>query len=136
MKTRKVDGVVIDMRGNGGGYLGDAVAMNGALIDRGPVVQIEDAKGRREVLSDDEPGTSYDGPVVLLADRFSASATAIVAGTLQDYGRAVVVSAAGAPLDPFDAGSGAVMDASLRWRGDSAEESCAEGDSNPHGVTH
>ncbi len=91
MKTRKVEGVVIDMRGNGGGYLGDAVELTGALIDRGPVVQIEDAKGRREVLSDDEAGTAYDGPVVLLVDRFSASATEIVAGALQDYRRAVVV---------------------------------------------
>ncbi|MBZ0232023.1 MAG: carboxy terminal-processing peptidase, partial [Deltaproteobacteria bacterium] len=91
LKARKVEGVVIDMRGNGGGYLGDAVAMAGALIDRGPVVQIEDARGRREVLSDDEPGTAYDGPVVLLVDRFSASAAEIVAGALQDYRRAVVV---------------------------------------------
>jgi carboxyl-terminal processing protease len=91
MKARKVAGVVIDIRGNGGGYLGDAVEMTGLLVDKGPVVQIQDSAGRREVLDDDEKGTEFDGPVVVLVDRFSASASEIVAAALQDYGRAVIV---------------------------------------------
>jgi carboxyl-terminal processing protease len=91
MKTRKVAGVVLDIRSNGGGLLGDAIEMTGALIDRGPVVQVQDNRGRREVLSDDQRGTDYDGPVVVLVDRFSASASEIVAGALQDYHRAIIV---------------------------------------------
>ena len=91
MKKNKVSGVVIDMRSNGGGYLNDAVDMTGALIDQGPVVQIQDSRGQKEVLADDNRGTQYDGPVVVLVDRFSASASEIVAGALQDYNRAVIV---------------------------------------------
>jgi carboxyl-terminal processing protease len=91
MKARKVAGVVLDIRGNGGGLLGDAIEMTGALIDRGPVVQVQDNRGRREVLSDDQRGTDFDGPVVVLVDRFSASASEIVAGALQDYHRAIIV---------------------------------------------
>ncbi len=94
MKARKVAGVVIDIRSNGGGYLGAAVEITGLLVDRGPVVQVQDSDGRREVLDDRERGTSFDGPVVVLVDRFSASASEIVAGALQDYARAVVVGTA------------------------------------------
>jgi carboxyl-terminal processing protease len=91
LKARKVAGVVIDMRGNGGGLLGDAIEMTGHLIDQGPVVQVQDSRGQREVLADDQPGTEFDGKVVVLVDRFSASASEIVAGALQDYARAIVV---------------------------------------------
>jgi carboxyl-terminal processing protease len=91
MKALKVAGVVLDIRGNGGGLLGEAVTMTGALIDRGPVVQVQDSRGNRETYSDDERGTDYDGPVVVLVDRFSASASEILAGALQDYHRAVIV---------------------------------------------
>jgi carboxyl-terminal processing protease len=91
MRKAKVAGVVIDIRSNGGGYLNDAVDMTGSLIDEGPVVQIQDSRGQKEVLADDDRGTDYDGPVVVLVDRFSASASEIVAGALQDYGRAVIV---------------------------------------------
>ncbi|HEX3757090.1 MAG TPA: carboxy terminal-processing peptidase [Kofleriaceae bacterium] len=91
MKALKVGGVVLDIRGNGGGLLGEAVTMTGALIDRGPVVQVQDNRGNRETYSDDQPGTDYDGPVVVLVDRFSASASEILAGALQDYHRAVIV---------------------------------------------
>jgi carboxyl-terminal processing protease len=91
MKALKVAGVVLDIRGNGGGLLGEAVTMTGALIDRGPVVQVQDSRGNRETYSDDQPGTDYDGPVVVLVDRFSASASEILAGALQDYHRAVIV---------------------------------------------
>jgi carboxyl-terminal processing protease len=91
MKKARVPGVVIDLRSNGGGILGDAIEMTGALIDRGPVVQVQDNDGARETLSDDRKGIAYDGHVVLLVDKFSASASEIVAGALQDYGRAVIV---------------------------------------------
>ncbi len=94
LKGRKVGGVIIDIRSNGGGFLNDAVEMTGLLVDRGPVVQVQDSADRREVLADDEPGTEYDGQVVVLVDRFSASASEIVAGALQDYQRAVVVGTA------------------------------------------
>jgi carboxyl-terminal processing protease len=91
MKALKVAGVVLDIRGNGGGLLGEAVTMTGALIDRGPVVQVQDSRGNRETYSDDDKGTDYDGPVIVLVDRFSASASEILAGALQDYHRAVIV---------------------------------------------
>jgi carboxyl-terminal processing protease len=91
MKERKVAGVVIDIRSNGGGFLGAAVEITGLLVDRGPVVQVRDSDGRRDVLSDRDRGVVFDGPVVVLVDRFSASASEIVAGALQDYHRAVVV---------------------------------------------
>ncbi|MBA3395530.1 MAG: carboxy terminal-processing peptidase [Deltaproteobacteria bacterium] len=91
MKTRKVTGVILDLRSNGGGLLGDAVEMTGHLIDRGPVVQVQDSRNQREVLGDDQRGLEYDGPMVVMVDRFSASASEIVAGALQDYNRAVVV---------------------------------------------
>jgi len=91
LKARKVAGVVIDLRGNGGGFLGDAVEMTGELIDEGPVVQVQDNRGQRDVLADEKPGTEFDGKVVVLVDRFSASASEIVAGALQDYARALIV---------------------------------------------
>jgi carboxyl-terminal processing protease len=91
MRKAKVAGVILDIRSNGGGYLNDAVDMTGAVIDEGPVVQIQDSRGQKEVLSDDDRGTDYDGPMIVLVDRFSASASEILAGALQDYGRAVIV---------------------------------------------
>lgn len=91
MKARKVSGVILDLRSNGGGILGDAVEMTGDLVDRGPVVQVQDSRKQREIHTDDKKGFEFDGPVVVMIDRFSASASEIVAGALQDYGRAVVV---------------------------------------------
>jgi carboxyl-terminal processing protease len=91
MKALKVGGVILDIRGNGGGLLGEAVTMTGTLIDRGPVVQVQDSRGNRETYTDDQPGTDYDGPVIVLVDRFSASASEILAGALQDYHRAIIV---------------------------------------------
>jgi carboxyl-terminal processing protease len=91
MRAKKVAGVVLDIRSNGGGLLGDAIDMTGALIDRGPVVQVQDNRGHRETLSDDQRGTDFDGPIAVLVDRFSASASEIVAGALQDYHRAIIV---------------------------------------------
>ncbi len=91
MRARKVAGVVLDIRGNGGGLLGDAIELTGDLIDTGPVVQVQDSRGRRETLSDDKKGTTYDGPMIVMVDEFSASASEIVAGALQDYSRALIV---------------------------------------------
>jgi carboxyl-terminal processing protease len=91
LRAKRVAGVILDVRGNGGGLLGDAIELSGAFIDKGPIVQVQDSRGRREVLQDEEPGIEYDGPVIVLVDRFSASASEILAGALQDYRRAVVV---------------------------------------------
>lgn len=91
MKNRKAKGVIIDIRSNGGGYLGDAIEMGGELVDKGPMVQVQDSKGRKQVLTDDTPGTNYDGPVIVMVDKFSASASEILAAAMQDYGRAVIV---------------------------------------------
>ena len=91
LRGQDVAGVILDLRGNGGGLLDDAVELTGLFIDQGPVVQVVDGKGDKEILEDDEPGTAFDRPVVVLVDRFSASASEIVAGALQDYKRAVIV---------------------------------------------
>lgn len=91
LARRKVGGIVLDIRDNGGGLLNDAVKLTGEFIDQGPVVQVQDSSGKREVLSDDDRGVDYDGPVVVLIDHFSASASEILAGALQDYHRAVIV---------------------------------------------
>jgi len=91
MKQKKVAGVIIDIRSNGGGLLGDAIEITGHLIDQGPVVQVKDSDGQKEVLADTKKGIVYDGPVIVMVDRFSASASEILAGALQDYGRALIV---------------------------------------------
>lgn len=88
---RGTKGVIIDLRGNGGGLLDHARDMTGALIDKGPVVSTRYANGKTEVLTDDDAGVTYRGEVIVLVDRFSASASEILAGALQDYGRALVV---------------------------------------------
>lgn len=88
---QKVSGVILDIRSNGGGLLGDAVEMTGEFIDHGPVVQVQDSHSRKEVLSDDDRGEDYDGPLIVMVDHFSASASEILAGALQDYHRAVIV---------------------------------------------
>ncbi len=91
MKKLKVAGVVLDIRGNGGGLLGDAVDITGHLIDQGPVVQVQDSHGKRETHADDHRGVEFDKPVIVLVDRFAASASEILAGALQDYNRAIIV---------------------------------------------
>jgi carboxyl-terminal processing protease len=91
LKNRHVRGIIIDIRSNGGGLLSDAVEMTGELIDQGPVVQVQDSRGHRETLADNRPGEDYDGPVVVMIDKFSASASEILAAALQDYHRAVIV---------------------------------------------
>jgi len=84
-------GLVIDLRSNGGGHLSEATALTGLFIDEGPVVQLKDTTGRIEVLDDPEPNVVYNGPMVVLVDRFSASASEIFAAAIQDYRRGVVI---------------------------------------------
>ncbi len=84
-------GLVIDLRGNGGGHLSEATALTGLFIDDGPVVQLKDTTGRIEVLDDPDPNVVYKGPMVVLVDRFSASASEIFAAAIQDYQRGVVI---------------------------------------------
>jgi carboxyl-terminal processing protease len=91
LKSEKIDGLVLDLRDDGGGYLPEATALTGLFIDKGPVVQLKDTTGRLEVLDDPEPGTEYDGPLAVLVNRFSASASEIFAGAIQDYKRGVVL---------------------------------------------
>ncbi len=90
-KEGPLDGLILDLRGDGGGFLPEATALTGLFIDKGPVVQLKDYTGRVEVLDDPTPGTSYDGPLVVLIDRYSASASEIFAGAIQDYGRGYIV---------------------------------------------
>lgn len=89
--TAGISGLIIDLRNNGGGALMDAVKTAGLFIKAGPVVQIKASDGKISVLSDDDPDISYTGPVAILVNKFSASASEILAGALQDYGRAIVI---------------------------------------------
>src|SRR3982751_5979250 len=91
LKTEKIDGLVLDLRGNGGGYLPEATALTGLFIDKGPVVQLKVNTGELEVQDDPEAGVAYSGPLAVLVDRFSASASEIFAGALQDYHRATIL---------------------------------------------
>lgn len=90
-QKRKLNGVIIDLRGNGGGLLGHARDITGLFIETGPVVQAHAADKKVEVLEDTDPGVAYNGQVVVMVDRFSASASEILAGALQDYQRAIIV---------------------------------------------
>jgi len=91
LKKQKVDGIVLDLRDDGGGALVDAVDITGLFIKSGPVVQVKNSFGDKRVLSDTDEKIYYDGPMVVLVNKFSASASEIVAAALQDYKRAVVV---------------------------------------------
>ncbi|MFO0954743.1 MAG: carboxy terminal-processing peptidase [Isosphaeraceae bacterium] len=89
-QEKGVDAVMIDLRGNGGGLLNEAISLSGLFIDHGPVVQVRDAGGVRH-LDDDEDGTAWDGPLVVLIDHLSASASEIFAGVIKDYGRGLII---------------------------------------------
>jgi carboxyl-terminal processing protease len=91
LKGQNIDGLVLDLRGDGGGYLPEATALTGLFIDHGPVVQLRDTAGRLEVLDDPESGPAYDGPLAVLVDRMSASASEIFAGAIQDYHRGLIL---------------------------------------------
>ncbi len=89
--AEKVAGVILDLRHNGGGSLEEAINLTGLFIKEGPVVQVKDAEGNLIKDEDNDPSVLYDGPLIVLTDRFSASASEILAGALQDYGRALIV---------------------------------------------
>jgi carboxyl-terminal processing protease len=91
LRAEHVRGVVLDLRHNGGGSLKEAITLTGLFIQKGPIVQTRDQAGDIEVGADTDDAVQYDGPLVVLTSRFSASASEILAGALQDYGRALVV---------------------------------------------
>lgn len=90
-KDKGIDALIIDLRANGGGALDEATALTGLFIDQGPVVQDRPSRGKVEVLGDNDPGTAWDGPLAVLVNSSSASASEIFAGAIQDYGRGLIV---------------------------------------------
>lgn len=90
-RSAGADALVMDLRDNGGGHLSEAAGLVGLFVERGPVVQLRETGGRVEVLDDPEPGVAWDGPLVVLVNRASASASEIFAGAIQDYRRGLVV---------------------------------------------
>ncbi len=90
-RQKGVDCVVLDLRSNGGGSLPEAISLTGLFIDRGPVVQVKKKDKTVEVYDDTDPGVAWSGPLVVLTNKFSASASEIVAGAIQDYGRGILI---------------------------------------------
>jgi carboxyl-terminal processing protease len=86
-----IDAIVMDLRGNSGGLLDEATALTGLFIDNGPIVQLKDMDNNVEILDDPYPGMVYNGPMVIMIDRYSASASEIFAGAIQDYQRGIVI---------------------------------------------
>ena len=93
LKKQRIDGVILDLRGNLGGALFDAKVMSGFFIDKGPIVQVRRPNDGIDVLKDRDPEIFYDGPLIVMVNQGSASASEILAGAMQDYGRAVIVGA-------------------------------------------
>ncbi|RYE28138.1 MAG: tail-specific protease, partial [Sphingobacteriaceae bacterium] len=91
LKAAKVDGIVMDLRQNGGGSLPEAIQLTGLFIKTGPVVQVRDVRNKIEQDDDDDPSVAWDGPLAVMVDRFSASASEIFAGAIQDYGRGLII---------------------------------------------
>lgn len=91
LQTENIDGLILDLRNNGGGSLQDAVSMGGLFINKGPIVQIKGGKGAPTVLEDYDPSVQYSGPLVILVNELSASASEILAAAMQDYKRGVIV---------------------------------------------
>jgi carboxyl-terminal processing protease len=91
LKAQKVDGIVIDLRYNGGGSLYDVVQMAGLFVDNGPIVQVKDRDNRASVLRDKDHGVLYSGPLEVMVNEFSASASEIFAAAIQDYNRGVII---------------------------------------------
>ncbi|HEU4812677.1 MAG TPA: carboxy terminal-processing peptidase [Xanthomonadaceae bacterium] len=90
-RQQQVDGVVLDLRNNGGGSLNEAIELTGLFIDQGPVVQVRESGGRVAVEGDTDEGVAWEGPLAVLVNRGSASASEIFAGAIQDYGRGLVI---------------------------------------------
>ena len=91
LQKENIDGLVIDLRSNGGGSLSEALELTGLFIEEGPIVQTKDSSGRVEINNDPNPGIEYGGPLAVLVDRNSASASEIFAGAIQDYQRGIVI---------------------------------------------
>jgi carboxyl-terminal processing protease len=91
LQAEHIDGIVLDLRDNGGGSLTEAIDLTGLFIKNGPVVQVKNSAGKIETLADENPSLIYNGPLVVLTNRFSASASEIFAGAIQDYHRGVIV---------------------------------------------
>ncbi|MCF8245442.1 MAG: carboxy terminal-processing peptidase [Saprospiraceae bacterium] len=91
LKQANVQGIILDLRGNGGGSLRDVVKMGGFFVEEGPIVQVKSRSRNPEVLTDDDPSVQYKGALIVMVDQFSASASEILAAALQDYGRAIIV---------------------------------------------
>lgn len=91
LKTEKVDGIIMDLRNNGGGSLYDVIQMVGLFIDEGPIVQVKDRDGNPSVLRDKDKGVLYDGPLAVMVNEFSASASEIFAAAIQDYHRGIII---------------------------------------------
>lgn len=91
LKRENVDGVILDLRQNGGGSLIEAIELTGLFIKQGPVVQVRDTHNRVDVNEDEDPSVAYAGPLAVMTDRFSASASEIFAGAIQDYGRGLII---------------------------------------------
>ncbi|MCC9655924.1 carboxy terminal-processing peptidase [Rhodopirellula halodulae] len=102
-KEQNVGGVVLDLSRNGGGSLTEAISLTGLFIDRGPVVQVKNSDGSVQQYSDDQGGTVWDGPLVVVTSKLSASASEIFAGAIQDYHRGIIVG------DPATHGKGTVQ---------------------------
>jgi carboxyl-terminal processing protease len=91
LKQENVEGIILDLRGNGGGSLRDAIEMTGHFIPDGPVVQVKGRYSKPEVMSDRQNGVIYDGPLVVMLNHFSASASEILAAAIQDYDRGIIM---------------------------------------------
>ncbi|MGH7492098.1 MAG: carboxy terminal-processing peptidase [bacterium] len=91
LKGANVDGLIIDLRGDSGGSLQEAVELTGLFIDRGPVVQVRNSDGSIKIMPDPDPAIEYEGPLAVLVNRRSASASEIFAAAIQDYGRGVII---------------------------------------------
>ncbi|MEM1406201.1 MAG: carboxy terminal-processing peptidase [Bacteroidota bacterium] len=91
LKGKGIDGLMVDLRNNGGGSLAEAIDLTGLFIKDGPVVQVKTSGNKIEVGKDEDPGLLWDGPLAVMINRFSASASEIFAGAIQDYGRGVVI---------------------------------------------
>jgi carboxyl-terminal processing protease len=91
LKAEQVSGIIVDLRGNGGGSLREATLLTGLFIDKGPVVQVRDGANRVQVNSDEDGVSSYNGSLTVMVNRYSASASEIFAAAIQDYGRGVIV---------------------------------------------
>jgi len=107
LKTANVQGIILDLRNNGGGALYEVVEMSGLFIEQGPIVQVKAKTDKAEIIEDKNPSVAYNGPLVVLVNSFSASASEILAAALQDYGRAIIIGSKstfgkGTVQRPFD----------------------------------